>query len=844
MAEAKKPFHETVAEKLIRQLQAGTAPWQKPWVPGAPGSYLPTNPATGKRYKGINAINLLAEGRTDVRWMTYRQAESAGAQVRRGERGTAVQYWKFTDEETMRDAAGKPVVDADGKVVKITVELERPRVFFATVFNAEQIDGLPPLVHTPPAWNPIERADGILSASGAVIRHGEHDGAFYRPWTDSIHMPDRNQFASADRYYATALHELGHWTGHPSRLDRDLSNPFGSDGYAREELRAEIASMILGDELGIGHDPGQHAAYVASWIAILQQEPMEIFRAAADAERIHGFVLGLEQQQTHEREHVMVTPTAGEDRDEQPVQGVQAAVETPGQRTYLDVPFREKDQAKALGARWDRREQSWYVPAGVDVGPFAQWSKAPGSAEVESTADELRPAKTERTYLAVPYGERQAAKAAGALWDKTAKSWYAGPKADLDRLQRWLPERAAGEQAPAMSPREEFAKALEALGCIVSDNHPIMDGQTHRIAAEGDSHGETAGFYVGHLDGHPAGYIKNNRTGIDMRWKAKGYALNEGQKAALNAEAAAKLADRNAERDQAQEATAVRVAGQTKTLKPVDEPTPYMRAKGLRAHAGALTDSEGKTYLPIIDVTGKQWSMQYISEAGVKRFAKNSRKDGCFHIVGGTLADLAQAPALVIGEGYATAATLAEGLGQSTVAAFDAGNLLEVARALHAAYPDKPVIIAGDDDRHNVLTLGTNPGREHAEAAAKAVGGIAVFPVFAPGEAQYPEDLARFTPEQYREHQQAQKALKDVPPDAPAAQITALKAALLSTEQQAAINRLRQHSDFNDLAMRSALGMPGVERQVRPVLARAVEQAALKRQQQQVQTQHRSTRIG
>ncbi|MBW9878691.1 DNA primase, partial [Escherichia coli] len=145
-------------------------------------------------------------------------------------------------------------------------------------------------------WNSIERAESILEASGAKISHDQVDRAFYRMSTDSIHLPQQASFPSADRYYATALHELSHWTGHASRLDRDLSHPFGSEGYAREELRAEIASMIIGDELGIGHDPSQHVAYVKSWIKALQDDPLEIFRAAADAEKIQGFVLGLEQQ--------------------------------------------------------------------------------------------------------------------------------------------------------------------------------------------------------------------------------------------------------------------------------------------------------------------------------------------------------------------------------------------------------------------------------------------------------------------------------------------------------------------------------------------------------------------
>lgn len=303
MAAEKKPFHETVAENLIEQLKAGTAPWQKPWEPGSQG-FMPMNPTTGKRYKGVNAIHLMAQGRGDNRWLTYKQAKAAGAQVRKGEKGTPVQYWKFSEEQNKLDDNGKPVLDGQGKPVKETVMLERPRVFFATVFNGEQIDGMPPLEQKEKTqtWDAVERAEHILKASGADIRHGEHDRAFYRPATDSIHLPDKEQFPTADNYYATALHELGHWTGHSSRLDRDMAHPFGSEGYAKEELKAECFSLIMGDELGIGHDPEQHAAYVGSWIKALQDDPLEIFRATSDAEKMSNYVLAFEQKLVQEQD--------------------------------------------------------------------------------------------------------------------------------------------------------------------------------------------------------------------------------------------------------------------------------------------------------------------------------------------------------------------------------------------------------------------------------------------------------------------------------------------------------------------------------------------------------------
>jgi len=227
--------------------------------------------------------------------MTYRQAQGVGAQVRRGEKGTLVQYWKLTDRIPVKDERGQPLKDAEGNTVYRSVQLEKPKVFSAVAFDAEQIDGLPPLQHKTPDWDPHERAKALLKASGVEIRHDQADRAFYRPATDRIHLPTRDSFKSADTYYATALHELGHWTGHPSRLDRDLAHPFGSVGYAKEELRAEIASLMIGDQLGIGHDPGQHAAYVKSWIQVLKEDPKEILRASRDADKITGYVLGLEK---------------------------------------------------------------------------------------------------------------------------------------------------------------------------------------------------------------------------------------------------------------------------------------------------------------------------------------------------------------------------------------------------------------------------------------------------------------------------------------------------------------------------------------------------------------------
>ncbi|MET1116964.1 MAG: zincin-like metallopeptidase domain-containing protein [Comamonas sp.] len=789
--EVQKPLHEIVAKRLISQLEAGTAPWQKPWRTGEPPSLLPVNASTGTYYRGCNAVALMSRGHADPRWMTYKQAEGLGAQVRPEAQGVTVQYWKFGDGSGSADAQ--------------TQSMERPHVFHSTVYNAEQIDGLKPLVVPRQDWNPIERAEQILKASGADIRHTESDRAFYRTETDTIHLPPREQFATPAQYYAIALHELGHWTGHPSRLGRDQSHPYASEGYAMEELRAEIASMILGEALGIGHDPGQHAAYVGNWVRVLRNEPIEIVRAAADAEQIHSFVMALEHRQEQKQEPghgqeatQLQTPAPAEVE----AQVLQRSNPLAPRATFLHVPFKDKEEAKALGAKWHRQAQAWFVPAGVDAAPFAQWihpTRAPAGQELQLQPD--------RHYLAVPYGERKAAKAMGAAWDPAAKSWFVGPDADLQKLARWQPGNSAHEQAPAMRPQEEFAEALRAMGCVVDGEHPVMDGRKHRIALEGAPPGGPEGFYIGHLDARASGYIKNLQTGVEMQWKSKGYRLAPEDKERLLAEASSHLQARADARVQAHEQAAERVREQLAELQPASQPTPYMQAKGIAPQPGVFTDRAGRlTCVPVIDVQGRQWSMQTIDADGAEHFAPHSRKDGCFHAVGG-LDALARAPALVIGEAYATAGSLSQSLGFATVAALEPANLPAVAKALHARFPDKPVIIAADDDRHLELTQGINPGKVKGQDAAKSTGATLLLPIFGAGENSYPAHLPAITPRKYREHLRTGNAL--------------------NAEQLAALEQMKRVTDFNDLANRSVLGREGLDRQVRTAVQDAVARQSL-----------------
>lgn len=356
---------DAVAQELIQRLKNGTAPWQKPWQPGETGQ-APFNPTTGNPYKGGNAVWLeMQQPDSDPRWMTYRQAEAEGWQVRKGEKGTTIEHWRFTKEVDVTDENGRPVKDEEGKTLKQEERLEFPQVRHFAVFHASQIDGIP-------AWEPKkqdekaelerhEEAERLLAESRANIRHKAGDKAFYSPAGDYIQLPEREQFDTADGYYATALHELGHWTGHESRLNRDLNHRFGSEGYAREELRAEISSMMVARELGVGHDPGQHAAYVGSWIKALEEDPREIFRAARDAEKIKDFVLQPEKQREladQERRRLTAIEKSSE---EKPRSSEKPQSHEHSDRIYFNVSFKERKAAKEVGAKWDREQKSWYA---------------------------------------------------------------------------------------------------------------------------------------------------------------------------------------------------------------------------------------------------------------------------------------------------------------------------------------------------------------------------------------------------------------------------------------------------------------------------------------------------
>jgi antirestriction protein ArdC len=277
------PFQD-VTDRILEALEAGTKPWVKPWNPdAAAGPHSPFNPTTGKHYRGINVLLLGMDPRAfttgDPRWMTYQQAREAGWQVRKGEKASTIFFYKPLEVDDEKAEDGTRTI---------------PMLKSYSVFHASQVDGIPPYkapTIEEAAWRRPEAADFILKNSGAAVRIGG-ERAFYSPSTDHIQLPPEHAFHGPQQWAATAMHELGHWTGHKTRLNRDLSGRFGSGAYAQEELRAELASVFIGTAMDLPTDIPQHASYMQSWIKALRNDKREIFRAAADAQKIADLALG------------------------------------------------------------------------------------------------------------------------------------------------------------------------------------------------------------------------------------------------------------------------------------------------------------------------------------------------------------------------------------------------------------------------------------------------------------------------------------------------------------------------------------------------------------------------
>jgi antirestriction protein ArdC len=281
--------YSRITGQIVSHLEKGVRPWVRPWnAEHAAGRITRPLRHNGQPYSGINVLSLwasaMAQNFTAPIWMTFRQALELDAYVRKGAKGSLVVY---ADRITRKEIDEKTGDEIDREI---------PFLKGYTVFNVEQIDGLPEVFYAKAApkldlVTRIDRADKLFAASGAIIRHGANR-AFYSMAADAIQMPAFESFQDAESYYATLAHELTHWTGSKNRLDRDFGeNRFGSEGYAVEELVAELGAAFLCADLELALEPREdHAAYIASWLKVLAADNRAVFTAAAHAQRAAEFI--------------------------------------------------------------------------------------------------------------------------------------------------------------------------------------------------------------------------------------------------------------------------------------------------------------------------------------------------------------------------------------------------------------------------------------------------------------------------------------------------------------------------------------------------------------------------
>ena len=269
--------YSIVTEQILKQLESGVAPWHRPWT-----TEIPKNLSSGRAYRGINVFLLASNGYGSGYWLTYKQATERGGHVRKGEHGTKIVFWKIGTRETE---------DADGD----TIERKSIVLRYYTVFNVEQCEGIAaPSVS--PIVNPIEECERIVQQMPNPPAMEQDSRAWYRPSSDTVGIPSRNAFNSAEEFYSTLFHELTHSTGHPKRVGRDgieKLNTFGSESYSKEELVAGMGAAILCGVAGIERKTlPNSAAYLRSWIGVLKSDSRMVVSAASQAQKAADYIQG------------------------------------------------------------------------------------------------------------------------------------------------------------------------------------------------------------------------------------------------------------------------------------------------------------------------------------------------------------------------------------------------------------------------------------------------------------------------------------------------------------------------------------------------------------------------
>lgn len=388
------------------------------------------------------------------------------------------------------------------------------------------------------------------------------------------------------------------------------------------------------------------------------------------------------------------------------------------QKTLLSVPFEEKDLAKELGAKFDRETKSWYVPEGKDLEPFERWKPT---------------LQHEKMWIKAPYEMHEQIKKLGAKYDANAKCWYVPENVDLKPFESLKQDLEINkvQSEKTDTPIAFFVEKMREAGFVIN-KYPEINGRSTRVAVQGDKAGQTSGWYKIHTDGVPVCLFQNWRTGDGVqKLVAPSTKIDMSidlEKVKVNTEAmAAKLSSQEEATKQLHAEVAKNVQERLAVYKE-SESTEYIQRKNIPVYKGIYATNRGATVVPLSDIEGNVKTMQTILPTGTKMFEKGGELKSSMHVINAD--NLAEAKGgIVICEGYATGATIREATNGyfGVVCAMTSHNLLDVAKAVSEKYPDKPLIIAGDNDRFNV---NGNVGRLTAEAVAKELGAKVIIPEF------------------------------------------------------------------------------------------------------------------
>lgn len=676
-----------LTNKIIQLMESGSAPWQLAFD-GAE-RLPPFNPVKNFNFRGANALALATEGRDDPRWVSLSDIQQYGWQVKAGESPFIVEAWTFTKRVD-------PQFGPDGPAQSYLHVLDRPQVGYVPLFNGSQLQDMPALA----MGVETRRAEGIILAQ-RILEHAplnlvlnDDQRFFYRGSKDEAHLARHDGSADQGDYLLRALSVAAYATAHPRRLNRYGNAGVSTNQTAAEELRVQLARVLLAQRLGLPFRPQPRSTFIGKWASLLERDPGELFSAVRDAEQMTEYLLAYSRERqlgvVHESD--IRNPTILSEPEKAFLR----------QQRFVDMPVKLEqgpgawnDVVRPLFSKGliypDPVEGGfWLSGAGIRARQVAQQQSQQLSQGQRNSADE-------RTWLNVPFPDLVEMKAVGgARWDRERKSWYLPPGYDSSKFEKWL---GMPRELTASEIRGQFLHALEDAGLVV-DGEPIMDGQRHYTTVSTSSKRKALkGAYVGHLEGVdvPHGYIWNFDQGISVPWRATGLILSVEQRAQFQDQLEQNRRQRDNESTAAYEAVAKSARAQWDKM---GEPNnhPYLERKGVLAYG--LRQQGRNLVTPVRDIDGKIWSLQLIDgqPGGAKLFMKGGMKTGNFHVLG----DLDTAEFVLFSEGYATSASLKMAAPApertAVVETFDSGNIAAVVKALKPKLVGKTGLICGDDD--------------------------------------------------------------------------------------------------------------------------------------------------